>query len=271
MKKNKLLFIASFFISVSVHCCLPLVAQSPYSLTFKKELVFAGASGIAMGLGGWMYSQHPAFTIAELNALEIDDVFTFDRFATGNFSERADKASDVFLYGTPFVPLLFLAGKKSRSHFGQVIVMYGEAATLNVGLTVAIKSIARRPRPFLFNADVGEDLKLTRTATTSFLSGHTSLTALNTFFAAKVFADFYPDSQWKPVVWSLGAAIPALTGYLRVAAGKHYLSDVVAGYALGGAIGILVPHLHKNKILKENGISLQMGYNGINIRWQFNR
>jgi hypothetical protein len=34
-------------------------------------------------------------------------------------------------------------------------------------------------------------------------------------------------------------------GYLRLKAGKHFLSDNLLGYAVGASAGILVPHLHK--------------------------
>ena len=78
----------------------------------------------------------------------------------------------------------------------------------------------------------------------SFLSGHTSNTAAMTFFFAKVFTDTHPDVKNKAIVWSVAAAIPAAIGYLRFEAGRHFPTDVLAGYALGAAIGYLVPALH---------------------------
>ena len=151
------------------------------------------------------------------------------------------------------------------------MVLYGEATTINFGLTVITKSFFNRTRPFAYNPDVAEEMKLKRNARTALVSGHTSITACNTFFAAQVFSDFYPDSQWKPVIWGAAAAIPAITGYLRVAAGKHYPTDVMAGYAMGAAIGILVPRLHRNKGLKEKGISLNAGMDRVHLVWQFGR
>jgi membrane-associated phospholipid phosphatase len=32
---------------------------------------------------------------------------------------------------------------------------------------------------------------------------------------------------------------------LRYGGGKHFFSDIIVGYAVGAAIGILVPQLHK--------------------------
>jgi hypothetical protein len=114
-------------------------------------------------------------------------------------------------------------------------------------------------------------MKLKRNVRTAFVSGHTSITACNTFFAAQVFSDFYPDSKWKPVIWSAAATIPAITGYLRVTAGKHFPTDVMAGYAMGTVIGILVPRLHRNKILKDKGISLNPGMYRVHLVSRFGR
>ena len=46
-----------------------------------------------------------------------------------------------------------------------------------------------------------------------------------------------------PLVWASGATISLGTGYLRLAADKHYLSDVVTGLVIGSAIGFFVPYL----------------------------
>ncbi len=77
-------------------------------------------------------------------------------------------------------------------------------------------------------------------------SGHTSLSASNTFFAARVYSDIYPNSQLKPLVWTIAAVLPALTGYNRVLSGKHFLSDVIIGYSCGVLFGYTVPLIHKD-------------------------
>jgi membrane-associated phospholipid phosphatase len=87
--------------------------------------------------------------------------------------------------------------------------------------------------------------RLHKYAENSFFAGHTAATASVAFFTAKVFHDLHPGSPWRPVVWGAAAAVPATVGYLRLRAGKHFLSDNIVGYAVGATIGILVPELHK--------------------------
>ncbi|HKP94246.1 MAG TPA: phosphatase PAP2 family protein, partial [Fibrobacteria bacterium] len=54
----------------------------------------------------------------------------------------------------------------------------------------------------------------------------------------------HPDSEYQGLIWagSLGAAT-AVAG-LRVAAGRHFLSDVAAGAAIGSLFGWGFPYLH---------------------------
>jgi membrane-associated phospholipid phosphatase len=266
MMKQPIFVLAMIWLFIS-----PSFGQSPYEVNWKKEAPYIGAGLGTLGLGAYLRTLPPVFTPDELMTLDKNDINGIDRPTTGNFSTRADHASDIPFYGSHIMPFLFLTGKKTRPHFGQIMAMYGEAATINLGVTVIMKSLFKRPRPFVFNPDVLEETKLTRNAKTSFVSGHTSLTAVNCFFAAKVYSDFYPDSKWKPVVWGGAVTIPAVAGYLRIAAGKHYPTDVLGGYILGAGIGILVPHFHKNKALKNNGLSINAGYDRVHLTWNFNQ
>jgi membrane-associated phospholipid phosphatase len=111
--------------------------------------------------------------------------------------------------------------------------------------TMAAGNVNRlRPLAYAGN-EVPMGDKTSKNARNSFFAGHTTATASATFFAAKIFHDFNPDSPARAYVWTAAAAIPATVGYLRLKAGKHFLSDNLLGYAIGAGSGILVPQLHK--------------------------
>jgi len=80
---------------------------------------------------------------------------------------------------------------------------------------------------------------------------------------------FCPDSKWKPVVWGAAITIPAVMGYFRVAAGKHFPTDVMAGYLVGGAVGFLVPHLHRKKKVEDPKVGLNIGFNSAQLVYRF--
>lgn len=242
---------------------LQVQAQSPYELNWKKDGGLVALSGISTGLGLHIRTKLDLLSVQELAALNKQNVNAFDRFATDYYSPSADKASDVFWATTHTLPFLFLANEKSRKDAGKLTILYGEVFFITTGITLLIKSTTKRTRPFVYNPAAPLDKKLTRNARTAFLSGHTSISAANCFFSAKVFSDYFPESKWKPAVWATAAVLPAITGYLRVKAGKHFPTDTIAGYALGAAVGVLIPQLHKKKMKK---VSLYGGPSGLLVQ-----
>jgi|LSQX01.3.fsa_nt_gb membrane-associated phospholipid phosphatase len=54
---------------------------------------------------------------------------------------------------------------------------------------------------------------------------------------------FYPDSTTMKAVSATTWILAATTATLRVISGNHYLEDVLAGAAIGSAIGFLGPYL----------------------------
>jgi hypothetical protein len=73
----------------------------------------------------------------------------------------------------------------------------------------------------------------------SSFSGHTTLAASSWVSGATVAT--LRGNALAPLLWGAGAFFTAATGYLRIAASKHYLSDVLVGVVLGGAVGVLLP------------------------------
>lgn len=49
--------------------------------------------------------------------------------------------------------------------------------------------------------------------------------------------------RWAPLAWAVGLPLAASTAYLRLAADRHYLTDVLVGGAVGTTVGALVPLL----------------------------
>jgi membrane-associated phospholipid phosphatase len=81
----------------------------------------------------------------------------------------------------------------------------------------------------------------------SFFSGHTAISFGVTFAAARA----AQRRGYRSAPWILGAGllVSTTTGYLRMAADKHYLSDVLVGAAVGGAIGWYLPGwLHRHEL-----------------------
>ena len=110
-----------------------------------------------------------------------------------------------------------------------------------------------RARPFVHftNAPFDYDNNV------SFFSGHTTLV-----FAVTVSAGYVAHTRnyaVEPYIWASGLTLAATTGYLRIAADKHYLSDVLVGAAVGAGAGFAIPYLTMNRVTvmpTANGIAL---------------
>lgn len=219
--------------------------SSPYLIHPVREIGFLSSSVVLAGAALVAKNNAGAITASELASLQRESIWTIDRGATYHYSSSAHAASNVLLYSSVMSPWLYLAGEKTRKDFGRIALMQAETFMICWGITGLTKAMVFRPRPYVYNPHVSNEVKLTQAGRESFFSGHVAMTAAMSFFTASTFSHYYPDSKWKPLVWSYAVVWPAATGYYRYKAGKHFVSDIVIGYAIGAATGLLVPKLHE--------------------------
>jgi membrane-associated phospholipid phosphatase len=241
--------------------CLTFVAgaaqaqrESPYKTSFKVD---APITAVGIGLNAYGLSlmmNKEALSEEEILRLNRNDVNSFDRFSAGYDSETAKKISDFPFYGSFALPFTLLLNENVRGNAGQVFGLYVQTMAVTGALFTMSSGLNPRTRPLVYSPDVDYSEKSRANARNSFYAGHTTAAAGASFFFAKVFHDFNPDSPARPFVWAGAAAVPAAVGYYRLKAGKHFLSDNLLGYAIGAATGILVPQLHKKN--NNSGLSI---------------
>lgn len=236
-------------------CVAQTAGESPYNFNWKRELIYASGAGLITAGGLLADYQTRPLTEAQINALDLYELPGLDRLILGNWSPEADLASDVLMYSTFSLPAFMMIDKRARKDFLAIGFIYAETAMLTIGVTELFKAGVRRPRPYVYNQDVDLELKTERDARFSFISGHTSITTALCFTTAKIFSDYSDNPTHEALVWTAAAALPIATASLRVAAGKHFPTDVIVGYFVGGAIGYLVPWLHRRKPLAK-GLSV---------------
>ncbi|MHA7056927.1 phosphatase PAP2 family protein [Aquimarina sp. M1] len=220
---------------------------SPYQTDFWKDGAWV-AGGLALSTYGLILVQNKDdLTEQELSELNRDDINGIDRWAAGYDDENASKISDIPFYGSFATPFLLLLNKNTRNDAGQLSVMFLETMSTTAAMFTITAGLVQRSRPRVYNEELALDRRLSNDNQRSFYSGHVAASAAATFFAAKVYNDYFPDSKAKPYIWAGAALVPATVGYFRIKSGNHFLTDVILGYALGAATGILVPELHKKK------------------------
>ena len=219
--------------------------QSPYKLKWNVELPVYVVGTTYGAVERLRPKSYPPLTSLQVVQLDPQSVGSFDRVATTLWNVPTQKASTYLTVGALGIPVLMQLDPAMRKHWKTNMVLYGEVLLLENLVKNITKDAILRTRPLAYNAVVPFKDKLELDTRNSFFSGHTSATAAATFFAAQMYADYHPDSPYKPAVWAVAAGIPAVVGYLRVAGGKHYPSDVIVGYVVGAGVGLLVPYIHK--------------------------
>ena len=212
-------------------------------------------------------------TIAQILALNEKNISSINRWAIDKYSEEAFKASNVFFYGAMPLPLVLLFDKSIRKDGVKVGLLYLEAMGITGILYTGSAYIHDKYRPYAYNPEVPMARRKRGGAKNSFFAGHVALVGTSTFFVAKVYSDYHPESKIKWLLYSAAGLATGATGYLRHRAGEHFPTDILIGVGVGTLTGILVPHFHKNKLFKNPNLSItpQLGTNnyGFSLAYRF--
>lgn len=120
------------------------------------------------------------------------------------------------------------------------VLLITQATSLAMLVTAVVKPSVGRARPYVWqgNPDLYSN---PYDANLSFFSNHTAFVFAVVVSGSTLF--FMQDMPGAPWVLGVGLAAAAFTSYLRLAADKHYLSDVLVGAGVGSLIGWAVPYL----------------------------
>ena len=246
--------------------------NSPYTTSFKKDAPIIAAGVGLTAFGVYLIQNKKDLTAEQLISKTKDNVPFFDRGNAGFYSKKTNDASYIPFETAFAMPVvLMLINKNERQMFRQIFGLYVETMAITGSMFTIAAGTVNRSRPLVYSTTAPLPTRLAGKSQRSFYAGHTAATSAATFFAARVFQDFNPDSKAKPYVWTVAAIIPAVTGYLRYKAGMHFLSDNILGYVIGAGTGILIPKWHKNKALRDFTVMPGTGdnYKGISVNYHF--
>ncbi|MEO6347089.1 MAG: phosphatase PAP2 family protein [Aquaticitalea sp.] len=240
MKKIALIIVVLSYISSNAQ-----QNTSPYEWKWVRDGIWTGAAFGTSAYGLMLIQNKEDISVAEVNALNKDNINFIDRWVAGNSSETANSISDIPFAASFILPFGMLFDDEINDHSAQYIGLYLESLSTTAALYTVTAGLVKRSRPYVYdeNEDIGR--RTSKNGQRAFYSGHVAASATATFFAAKVYCDFNPDATGKGYIWAAAATVPAVVGYFRLQAGQHFLTDVLLGYGLGAATGILIPELHK--------------------------
>ncbi len=159
---------------------------------------------------------------------------------------RASLISDIIVNGM-LLPLSLIEGiliKKSRlSLFSLETVVV--ATLINQG----VKYTTARQRPF---CHFRTNDTLSSVCKVSFYSGHTQTAFLSALIIADITKRYY--SKLSSISLFVGLGLATTVGYLRIAADKHYMTDVI----VGASCGVLFSMLFDRFINEEDRVDITL-------------
>jgi membrane-associated phospholipid phosphatase len=272
--------------SVSI---IPKQGVEPKVVLNKKEQVYKLKLGvdipiITVGTGWSLYAftkiynkPHPdTMQVQSLNSYNIN---ALDRGMMYPYSKSMNDVSYYPFYAAMPLPLIFfLSDNEMRSDFFKLTFLYWEAMSVTGLLGTNATFHVDRYRPYAYFHDshgTMDNEAPIGVVKNSFYAGHVQIVATPTFFLAKVYADYHPDSKIKWVFYGVASAATVSMAYMRIRAGEHFPSDVLLGAATGALAGILVPQFHKTKSTNPPAMGI-MPYstgaiNGLVLTYNFKR
>jgi len=248
-----------------VHSCL--FADNVYELKFARESAIIIP---VFTLGAYSLirsSNQTGLSEYELDNLSIYKINRFERFATQNYCERSMLQSDFLLYACLIAPFLLNINNNVSGEFLEVNTVIVQSLLTSIAFTQLTKTTFLRNRPLAYNDSVPINIRRDKDARYSFISGHTALAFTGAMLTAKIYNDFHPYTN-NTLVYATAITTASTVGYLRMRAGKHFPSDVLAGAIVGTASAFLITEMHRNvKCKMKNDNSSR---NAIPLHFQIN-
>jgi membrane-associated phospholipid phosphatase len=176
---------------------------------------------------------------------------------------KAKTVSDLMVVGVPLGVVVYdgvMMGGVKRA--GPDVLIVGEAVAVAGAVAQLTKFLAARQRPYATYGTLppeGVDDHL------SFYSAHTTI-AFSAAAAGGMLAQLRGDPHY-PWVYGIGFTAAAATGYFRMAADKHWFTDVLTGAVTGTAIGLAVPWLHRRQEGPPVSLAAAPGWIGVSGRF----
>lgn len=204
-----------------------------------RREIFLVTGGLLANVGANSMLRDPPAT----NPLAEDksQLWWIDRWNAGTYRPEVALLSDVLVFPiTGAMPLadlgLYLMGKSDLQPMWEDALILSEALAWSSALGLWVRSSEWHPRPFVFSSKAPWKDRTAPEAGGSFYSGHTNSSFVGISVLATLLPARFPEVNpaW---LWVGGGVAAAGVGGLRILAGKHYPTDVVAGAAMGSLFG----------------------------------
>lgn len=247
MKKLAFIILALFSVSI---CPANDLNKSPdkdengnaFHLSFLTDSIILG-TGLSLAATDFVLSD-----VLKLNRIGLPQTFEknsvpcLDRIFMNPYSKKLDYIATGAEIALLLSPAILMA--TDNSQWLTIGTMYAETFLWAYGLKELGKFAVNRARPYMYFEGYPQESIEDYDWANSFPSGHTTLSFAGASFTGYVFSKYFPNSKWKWLVTGTSFAAASAVGIFRMMSGNHFLTDVLAGAAIGTLCGFAVPFLH---------------------------
>lgn len=239
-----LALVAFFVMMFSPVCAHAELSKHPaYQLDWRIDVPVLALS-LPVAASWWLHGELRAAACSPL--CDAKNLWPIDRPAAGLWDSNVATASHILLgtLAAGVVGTVMLQEHSLDNSLVDLLVIV-ESALSASALAVLANYAVRRPRPLLYSEQAPLEDRISGRARMSFASGHSAVSfalAWSAFLTLKRLG----KSRWAWGALAIGLSMATAVGVLRVAAGEHFPSDVIAGALLGTATGIGIPSLHRS-------------------------
>jgi membrane-associated phospholipid phosphatase len=235
--------------------CFVLCASAPVHASDTPYRLYPAFDAATMGVSAvvwWVPSLFPgSFVAADGCTCRPSSVNALDRPVAGTWDAGYSVSGEVLIASLYTLTVLFdlldvVKADEPISSFLVDFVVLAEAVLLNGALNQIAKVAVARPRPLLYDRELDHSRQRDPDSYVSFYSAHTSSAFALGLAYAQTFAYRHPDSPFRYLVYAGAVIAGGVIGATRIAAGKHFPSDVLVGAAVGTGVGLVIPWLHRN-------------------------
>ncbi|KAA3609963.1 MAG: phosphatase PAP2 family protein [Calditrichaeota bacterium] len=210
---------------------------------------FLGYGGVALVASGELFFKE---ALTPQNPKWIEplsfDLFFRDKLKWDNSNlDKAALVSDVILKGL-LGPSVFWSPLLSDHNYGRHLLLNIQALAATAFLTNISKYAFARQRPYSYfksiQAEADDDFL-------SFFSGHTSFSFAIATSMSYILEKENPHNS--ALIWGSAITLASLTGYLRIASDRHYMSDVLTGAIIGSMMGYVIAKNQSKRFFKRGG------------------
>ena len=181
-------------------------------------------------------------------------VNAFDRLIMNPYSKGLDiTATGIEALSLISPALLFLT---PSTEWSAISNMYGQVLLFAYGAKELLKLCVKRARPYMYFAGAPEKALYNGDWTSSFPSGHTTITFASAAFLSYAFAAYFPGSKWTTPVIATAYTLALSTAVLRLFSGNHFMTDVLTGAAIGSLCGFAIPFFHYTKKVSDDKVEI---------------